>query len=188
LVTAVEPAQSSINEPHQLKIGSHPYRAFTIGLMESQNKLLSNVGIDYTPLFDLLVARQWKAADEKTALVMLEIADRVKDGWLREIDITNFPILDLQTIDSLWVKHSQERFGFSVQSRIWQNVDGDYAKFSDAVEWRLNYTWQKYSSLTFKVDAPVGHLPAAPFFKSDLAIGWTATFVPKLTKCHTNEC
>ncbi|MCC5660848.1 GUN4 domain-containing protein [Nostoc sp. XA010] len=97
-------------------------------------------------------------------------ADRIKEGWQRESDITKFPQLDLQTIDSLWVKHSQERFGFSVQSCIWKNVEQDYGKFSDAVGWRLNYRWRQYSELIFKTEAPMGHLPAAPFFKSNLAI------------------
>ncbi|MHC5825045.1 MAG: GUN4 domain-containing protein [Nostoc sp.] len=39
--------------------------------------------------------------------------------------------MDLQTIDSLWGKHSQDRFGFSVQSRIWENLESDYAHLVD---------------------------------------------------------
>ncbi|WP_051470217.1 GUN4 domain-containing protein [Fischerella sp. PCC 9605] len=111
--------------------------------MSEQDKLLSNVGVDYTPLRDLLVAGQWQKADEETGAVMLKIARRVKDGWLREEDFTEFPCLDLETIDRLWVKYSQGRFGFSVQSRIWESVGQDYAKFGDVVGWQLgsSFDW-----------------------------------------------
>lgn len=152
--------------------------------MSGQDKLRQNVDVDYTLLHDLLIGGQWQKADSETGAVMLKIAGRIKEGWLRESDITKFPQLDIQTINSLWVKHSQERFGFSVQNRIWENVESDYAKFSDAVGWRFNYSWRQYSELIFKTEAPIGHLPAAPFFKSNLAIGWAATMTRKLADCH----
>ncbi|WP_100904400.1 GUN4 domain-containing protein [Nostoc flagelliforme] len=155
--------------------------------MSEQDKLPQSVDVGYTLLHDLLVGGQWQKADSETGTVMLKIADRIKEGWLRESDITKFPQLDLQTIDYLWVKHSQERFGFSVQSCIWKNVEQDYGKFSDAVGWRLNYRWRQYSELIFKTEAPMGHLPAAPFFKSNLAIGWAATLMPKLAQSYTIE-
>ena len=61
---------------------------------------------------------------------MLKVARRVAAGWLREEDIEDFPCLDLQAIDCLWVKYSGDRFGFSVQCCIWESVGMDYGKFS----------------------------------------------------------
>jgi hypothetical protein len=61
-------------------------------------------------------------ADEETGAIMLKITRRVTAGWLTEEDIQEFPCPDLQTINQLWVKYSNERFGFTVQSRIWENV------------------------------------------------------------------
>ena len=149
-------------------------------------ELTSAVGIDYSQLRDLLAKGQWLEADNETGTVMLKIARRVDAGWLREEDITEFPCPDLNTIDRLWMKYSQGRFGFSVQSRIWQSVGQDYAKFADTVGWRVDYGWQLHSELQFNLDATSGHLPAAPFFKSDgTAIGWTATLSNKLADCCT---
>ncbi len=159
--------------------------------MSQENELLSAVGVDYSPLRDLLVAGQWQKADEETGAIMLKIARRVTGGSLREEDIQEFPCPDLKTIDQLWLKYSQGCFGFSVQSRIWSSVGSDYAKFSDRVEWRLYASWQhwrKYPDLIFSLCAPEGHLPAAPFFKSDgLPIGWAASLKPKLLDCCAED-
>ena len=115
---------------------------------------------------------------------MLKISRRAEAGWLREDDIEFFPCADLLSINQLWVKHSGDRFGFSVQCRIWESVGEDYGKFSDVVGWR-SHDWLQYSDLTFSLSAPVGHLPAAPFFKShDLPIGWAASLPSKLADCQ----
>jgi len=47
------------------------------------NELLSDVGVDYSPLRDLLSSGQWKKADEETGAIMLKISGRVAAGWLR---------------------------------------------------------------------------------------------------------
>lgn len=159
--------------------------------MSQEDELLSAVGVDYTQLRDLLAAGQWKEADEETGAVMLKITRRVTAGWLTEEDIQKFPCPDLQTIDQLWVKYSNERFGFTVQNRIWENVGEDYRKFSDTVGWQLQSSaqqWRQYPDLIFSLRAPVGHLPAAPFFKSGGSpIGWTASLKPKILDCYAQN-
>lgn len=155
--------------------------------MSEQDKLFSAVGVDYAQLRDLLAAGQWQKADEQTGALMLKIGRRVRAGWLREEDIKEFPCEDLLSIDRLWVKYSNDRFGFSVQSHIWESVGEDYGKFSNAVGWRLYNDlrqWRKYSDLIFSQSAPLGHLPAAPFFgPGGLHVGWAATLAPKLVDC-----
>ncbi len=47
---------------------------------------------------------------------------------------------DLRTIDQLWVKYSNGRFGFSVQKRIWHSIGGNkYADYKTgatlAIKW-----------------------------------------------------
>ena len=105
--------------------------------MSQQDELLSAIDVDYSQMRDLLAASQWQKADEETGAVMLKIVRRVTAGWLREEDIQEFPCPDLQTIDRLWIKYSQERFGFTVQNRIWENVGEDYGRFGNSVGWRL---------------------------------------------------
>jgi hypothetical protein len=58
-------------------------------------------------------------------------------------DIKEFPLEDLYTIDRLWLKYSDGRFGFSVQKRIWSEITADkgineydaFYRFSQFVGW-----------------------------------------------------
>lgn len=148
--------------------------------------LSSAVGIDYRTLRDLLAAEQWKKADEETAAVMLKVGGREKEGCLRMEDIEKFPCPDLHTIDQLWLKYSNKRFGFSVQKRIWQSVrstnPADYVlglvignnnvadsesciDFANRVGWRVKDSWIDYSGLMFSKDAPEGQFPFFSFFE-----------------------
>jgi serine/threonine-protein kinase len=128
--------------------------------------LVSAVGVDYTKLRDLLVAKNWKEADLETNKRMLEVAGRESQGWLRVEDVENFPCQDLGTIDKLWVKYSGGKFGFSVQKQIYQDLGGtkDYdnkvwESFGDKVGWRKGGSWLSYSNLTFSEGHYMGHLP-----------------------------
>jgi WD40 repeat protein len=131
------------------------------------DELISERGIDYTRLRDLLAARQWSEADRETTTLMLKISGREVEGWLREEDIENFPCADLLTIDKLWVKYSSGRFGFSVQKDIWQSVGGTknapyriFCSFGERVGWlNRDLDWLTYSELTFNAIPPVGYLP-----------------------------
>ncbi|MEW6492282.1 MAG: GUN4 domain-containing protein, partial [Cyanobacteriota bacterium] len=131
------------------------------------DRLSSERGIDYSLLRDLLAAGQWQEADRETTNIMLRICGREAEGWLTEQDIEKFPCTDLLTIDQLWVKYSKERFGFSVQKRIWQSVGGTknadykiYRSFGKHVGWiHGGGYWLYCSELTFAIAAPVGHLP-----------------------------
>ena len=89
--------------------------------------LKSERGVDYTNLRDLLVAKKWKEADEETLRVMLKVAGREEEKYLEPEHIEKFPCEDLRTIDQLWVKYSNGRFGFSVQKRIFQSLGGTKA-------------------------------------------------------------
>jgi tetratricopeptide (TPR) repeat protein len=128
--------------------------------------LCSECGIDYTRLRDLLAAGQWQDADRETTAIMLRIAGREAEGWLRGKDIEEFPCIDLLTIDRLWVKYSQGRFGFSVQKDIWQSLGGTknahyeiYYSAAEHLGWREGGLWLYYCDLTFDITAPNGHLP-----------------------------
>jgi len=130
--------------------------------------LSSERGIDYTRLRDLLKAQQWREADEETRKVMLKCAGREKEGWLDVEQIQNFPCVDLRTINALWVKYSNGRFGFSVQKQIWLECGGqvDYeteCKLGERVGWRRQGEWLDYKDLTFNLNAQEGHLPVSCF-------------------------
>jgi len=127
-------------------------------------QLKSSRGVDYTRLRDLLAAGKWKEADQETLKVMLKAARREKEGYFTPESIDNFPCDDLRTIDQLWVKYSQGRFGFSVQKKIWLEVGGKLdleteGKLGDRVGWRRGGKWLNYDDLTFNLTAQRGYLP-----------------------------
>lgn len=129
------------------------------------DSLSSSRNIDYSKLQHLLQERQWQAADEETVALMLEVVGRRRDDWLRATDLKNFPLVDLRTVDQLWVKYSQNRFGFSIQRRVWKSLGSktDWqaeCAMSEQVGWQDKGKWIKYESLDFSLGAPEGHLPA----------------------------
>ena len=151
----------------------------------------------YANLRELLAAQDWQAADRETAERMLEVMSRQNEGWLRIEDMQNFPCLDLRTIDRLWVNHSQGKFGFSVQTKIWQSCDRpttynrDWETFGEAIGWRTKGDsatgdepgWLIYSQLTFDLLAPTGHLPGGSV-AGWFGLGWFfSSLASRLAKC-----
>jgi eukaryotic-like serine/threonine-protein kinase len=132
----------------------------------NKDNLTSEVEIDYTSLSGLLKAQNWQEADKETTRLILKVANREKAGWLNVESINNFPCADLRTIDQLWVKYSNGRFGFSVQKRIYQSLGGTekyddkiWNTFGDRIGWRKGGSWVYYSNITFSLEAPEAHLP-----------------------------
>lgn len=120
-------------------------------------------GVEYFQLRDLLDAKKWKEADQETYSYILKISQRETERWLNDGEIKQFPSHDLRIIDRLWLKYSEGKFGFSVQKRIWQEVNGDYKRFGNDVKWLANLEkseWHRYENYTFDLNAPEGHLPS----------------------------
>ncbi|MEB3147423.1 MAG: serine/threonine-protein kinase, partial [Sphaerospermopsis sp.] len=123
--------------------------------------------VDYRILTDLLEARNWKEADKETARLILAVAKREEEGWLRIEDIENFPCDEIRTIDKLWVKYSKGNFGFSVQKQIYQDLGGSkyydqkiWEVFGEIVGWRIKDNWLYYREIIFDIQAPEGQFPA----------------------------
>ena len=169
-ITGIKPQfyQAPVNTPKAPE--NNPTPPTIVDSIPSQTKsipeddLSLEKGVDYTRLRDLLKARKWKEADQETRTVMLKTAGRQKESWLDRYSIKKLPFIDLRTIDQLWVKYSNGRFGFSVQKRIWESVGHDEEKFGNRVGWYKegivsDDVWLEYSELTFSLNAPVGHFP-----------------------------
>lgn len=110
----------------------------------------------------------WRTADEETYRLMITTVGKEEGQWLEPEDLRTFPCEVLKAIDELWVKHSNGRFGFSVQKDIYEEtgnpLDGEchketQEKFGDLTGWRVNGSWRSYGDLIFSTDAPKGHLP-----------------------------
>lgn len=125
----------------------------------------STLGIDYSRLNNLLAVQKWREADEETARIMLKVAGREKDGWLHKKQIEEFSLQELSIIDNLWKKHSQGKFGFSLQAQIWRELGRRIDRqteieLGDRLGWFVKQQWLKHSELNFSLDAPVAHLPS----------------------------
>ena len=136
-------------------------------------KILLSDFYRYGKLQRFLIAGDFKAADEETVNVLLEVAGEDRDTLTPDM-FKKFPCDVLRVIDQLWTTYSKGRFGFSVQLHTYQSVGGDIntlraqdnsllAKFGDQVGWRVNGQWQAetYEQWNFSLAAPEGCFPAA---------------------------
>jgi len=159
--------------------------------IEHDVPLKSERGVDYTKLRDLLASGKWKEADEETVHKMLEAGDRTNDSYLRVEDIDQFPCEDLRTIDQLWVKYSNGRFGFSMQKRIYESLGGTseydekiWAAFGDRIGWRVKKEWIFWDDINYNTKAPEGHLPLLwGLLLCDLFGDRVRTFISRVETC-----
>jgi GUN4-like len=110
---------------------------------------------EFQNLIDCLADQQWEEANR--------ITERLESSRTRLI------------LDELWTKFSNGRFGFSIQSQIWQEVGGFI--YSDNVKYNYKAGWESGDSdsfmeardrylnrigcgkFDFSFNAPPGHLP-----------------------------
>lgn len=137
----------------------------------------SAVGADFGPLEKLLKAEQWAAAAEETQNVVFQISQKnshptIGQDMLTAQSVENFPCKDIKSLDSLWRKYSQDRFGYRSQLLAVkrQAIELKYetlrespevwAKFTSQVGWQA---WQERTEDSPEVkrstDAPEGSFP-----------------------------
>lgn len=148
--------QASETNPWMIDLTQDTLSADNAGLLRSQR------GVDYSPLQALLAQQDFQAADQLTLQKLCEIAGTTAEQrkWVYFTEVDSFPILDLQTINQLWLTHSAGRFGFSVQREIWLSVGKNWAKFWPKIGWKQGNSWTRYpQEFTWDLSAPKGHLP-----------------------------
>ena len=105
----------------------------------------SLVGISYQNLEKLLEEKQWQKADKETARLIIRVIKQVTDSKeINKAAMDAFPYVDLNTIDRLWQKSSDGKFGFSAQRELYQQSSQNKDKFGDKAGWRLCDTSGKY--------------------------------------------
>ena len=122
--------------------------------------LVTEIGVDYTPLQNLLSRNKWQEADQQTWTLLCQALGKRLGYYLTSGDIEKLPCEDLWLIDQLWVKYSNRRFGLSIQKYIYEDVGKDYPSFCDRVGWPIHNPPDLDSSLKFNRSAPMGHLPS----------------------------
>ena len=113
----------------------------------------------YSKLENYLAKQEWKQADLETSSLIFKGSNS---------NTSNVSCAEINKIDELWLKYSDGRFGFSVQSSIYQKTKNPlrkhqqdtWRKFADRVGWRVNGIWlESYDRLNLSLNAPEGHLP-----------------------------
>ncbi|GAB4832345.1 hypothetical protein Ancab_006361 [Ancistrocladus abbreviatus] len=128
--------------------------------------------ITFNLLEQHLSAQNFRQADEETRRLLILLAGEgaKKRGYVFFSEVQFISKEDLSGIDTLWRKYSNNKFGYSVQKRIWEKVNKDFTRFFLKVGWmkRLESSEiEQYNYRSFpdefiwelKEDSPEGHLP-----------------------------
>lgn len=125
-------------------------------------RLSSEKDVDYLPLQQLLAQQDFQGADALTLQKLCELAGSpaVTRKWVYFTEVESFSNEDLLTIDRLWLMHSEGKFGFSVQRKIWLSLGKDYGKLWTKINWKSENIWTRYpNEFVWDLTAPTGHLP-----------------------------
>ncbi|MFE4108219.1 GUN4 domain-containing protein [Almyronema epifaneia] len=156
--------------------------------------ITSSRGVDYRRLRQLLWSKQWQEADRETERVMLQAGSQDMRPLSSSL-LNSFPCVDLVTVDGLWQRYSDRRYGFVAQRQIYteQPTIQDFLRI---VGWQDNWGWggvlrisKAYSDLQFHEGAPKGHLPtwrwACTTLESIYAVGSAEidAFFDRLNHC-----
>lgn len=118
--------------------------------------------LDYQPLQDALIAQDFLQADRLCvqALCALVGPTAVQRKWLYFSEVDKIPVVDFQTINTLWLTYSEGKFGFSVQRELWLGAGKNFTKLWDKMGWKSENNWTRYpQGFTWDLSAPRGHLP-----------------------------
>jgi len=119
-------------------------------------------GMDYGSLQKCLLEEKFEDADRITSSYLRKLAgpDAVKRGYVYFSEVNSIEKNDLETLDRLWIAYSQGRFGFSIQARILDSLNGRYDKLWPRIGWKQEGVWTRYpNSFTWSIEAPEGHMP-----------------------------
>ena len=161
----------------------------------------------YQQLEDLLKNQQWREADKETYRLMITTVGKEDGQWFDRADLENFPCEDLRTLDQLWVKYSNGKWGFSVQKQIWQecgspmSYNDEWEKFGDRVGWRKDNDWVDYNNLTYDLQKSLfGEFPCVwrrwvgrrggwmySVAQRLLDCSWMSSLAQRLTHCSTRQ-
>lgn len=143
---------------------------------------------NYAQLEQLFQANNWKEADEATSSMIRQASGtpihRNPDPTFATF--SRLPCADFQAIDRVWLKHSGDRFGFSVQRRIYENTKvpeghpSEYSLFDDKTEIFLKQVKRSGNeNPTFSREDAIGSLPSIGI--------WLATPVSSIQQFSTEE-
>jgi len=100
---------------HSLNLASQPNLVGHVDTTTTNTQVIS-----YQKLENLLTNGQWQEANQETWNLLCVALHKNQGTPLTASDIEQIPCSSFSNIDKLWHKHSNGKFGFSVQSRIYK--------------------------------------------------------------------
>jgi serine/threonine protein kinase len=130
----------------------------------------------YEQLSIYLKAKNWKAADNETYLLLLQAAgsQSVNDGTFHPDEFNRITCADLVLIDQLWTQASSGKQGLTAQKKIYEDSAKDIRKVYENIGWftpsgelaidtaydRQTSRWEYIEGRQPNFKSPiVGHLP-----------------------------
>ncbi|XP_043705844.1 tetrapyrrole-binding protein, chloroplastic [Telopea speciosissima] len=144
---------------------------FTIFSTTSTTTTPTSQTLSFDTLQHHLSSKDYRQADEETRRLLIVLAGEAAQerGYVFFSEVQFISESNLQTIDNLWRQYSNNKFGYSVQKRIWGKVNRDFTRFFMKVGWmkKLDTEVEQYNYRSFpsefvwelKDDTPEGHLP-----------------------------
>ena len=123
----------------------------------------SYINNEYKELNQLLKEQKFQEADQVTQKYLLKLVNKKKMNskkWLYFTEIYLIPAYDLFIIDLLWQIYSDNKFGFSIQRRIWLSHNESWNIFLEKIGWCKQGHMKRYpDEFIWNMNAPKGHLP-----------------------------
>ncbi|XP_024968436.1 tetrapyrrole-binding protein, chloroplastic-like [Cynara cardunculus var. scolymus] len=142
----------------------------TFSLPSSTSSSVQSTSFDL--LQRLLSTNDFREADNETRRLLIGLAGEAaqKRGYIFFSEVQFIPQVYLQTIDQLWRNHSSNKFGYSVQKRLWEKSNKDFTAFFIKVGWMkkldtkevLQYNYRAFPDefvWELNDETPEGHLP-----------------------------
>lgn len=158
----------------------------TVVTLPEQSNSVTKISVDYTKLQNLLQRQKWQEADQQTWDVLCQALGKHLGYYLKNGDIKSLPVEDLRTIDQLWLKYSNKRFGFSIQRLIYQDAGEDYYAFCQRLGWPVHDPVNLDSMLQFNLRSPLGHLPSRRWVGGYYWWRHAGVLAAKLDECGIN--
>ncbi|XP_020973576.1 tetrapyrrole-binding protein, chloroplastic [Arachis ipaensis] len=120
--------------------GSSSFSCVTFSLSQATSTTPSSTSqesVSFEVLKQHLTAEEYQKADEETRRLLIVLAGEAaqKRGYVFFSEVQFISESDLKTIDELWRVHSDNKFGYSVQKKIFEKSNEDFTKFFIKVGW-----------------------------------------------------
>ncbi|NJR17057.1 MAG: protein kinase [Calothrix sp. CSU_2_0] len=144
----------------------------------------SRLGVYYIKLELLLEAQKCKEADLETWKILCMSLGKPTGAPIASGEVNLIPCEVLLKIDNIWTIASSNRFGFSIQSKIFESVAKDYVAFCDRVKWQSYNSASYHESLNFSKNAVMGHLPSRIWAEGDKFWRHLTVINSKFSQCN----